>query len=157
MFKFEYKKIRIEATVEMKRYDFKDNFGVARAYDRNVIVRVHFWDFVICNDLYELAKVKSTLSYFMQAFWKRSTKQGTKIELDTSLEHVEEYNLQMLSLIAKQKNNIYSLEVSLTRNGHQLEPIYLSGQEVIMLDIAISKAISILTPEAVYSQDEQFH
>lgn len=150
MVKFDYRGVRIEATVEMKRSDYKDanNVGSTR-YDRNVFVVVQFWNFVICNDLYELAMVKSTLNYFKQAYWKRSTKQGAKIELATSLEHND--TVQKLKFIAKQKNNIYSLEVSLTGNGQQLESIYLSGQEVIMLDIAISKAISLLTPEALYS------
>jgi len=151
MFKFEFKDIWIEARGEMERYDYEDSTNHYRShYNRNTVVTVNFWNFVICNDLYELAMVKSALNYFMQAYWKRSTKQGAKIELATSLEHGVDDTLQKLNLIAKQKNNVYSLEVSLTDIKHQFAPIYLSGQEVIMLDIAISKAINILTPEAVY-------
>ncbi len=146
MVKFEYRGISIEAVIKMKRYDYKDanNIGKTR-YDRNVFVMVNFWNFVICNDLYELAMVKSTLNYFMQAYWKRSSKQGTKIELSTSLERDDP--MQKLKFIAKQKNNIYSLEVSLTEIDQPFKCIYLSGQEVIMLDIAISKAITLLTPQ----------
>lgn len=148
MVKFEYRVIRIEATTEMKRINYKDANNVGRTrFDRNVHVIARFWNFVICNDLYEMAMVKSTLNYFMQAYWKRGSKQGTKIELATSLDHND--GSQKLNFAARQKNNIYSLEVSLMENAQPLAAIYLSGQEVIMLDIAISKAIALLMPQTV--------
>jgi hypothetical protein len=135
----------------MERYDYKDANNIGRTrFDRNVFVRVRFWGFVIYNDLYELAMVKSTLNYFMQAYWKRSRKQGIKIELATSLEHQDNGSIKSLNLIAKQKNNESSIEVSLAENGNRLGCIYLNAQEVIMLDIAIAKAIALLTPQAVY-------
>lgn len=146
MVKFDYRGVGIEATVEMKRSDYKDSNNVGRtSFNRNVFVTVHFWNFVICNDLYELALIKSSLNYFMQAYWKRTSKQGMKFDLATTLEHNDK--MQKLNLIAKQKNNKYYLEVSLTGNGQQIECIYLSGQEVIMLDVAISKAIALLMPQ----------
>jgi len=155
MIQFEFKGIKFEATVEMERYDFRDNGGHYKTrFNRKASVMIHFWDFVIDNNLYELAMVKSTLNYFMQAYWKRSTKQGTKIELATSLEHKDDDSLQSLSLIAKQKNQIHSLEISLTENGNRSACIYLSAQEVIMLDIAIGKAIALLTPQMVFSENE---
>jgi len=148
MIKLDYRGIRIEATAEMKRSDYRDSNNVGRTrFDRNVHVMVHFWNFVICNDLYELALIKSTLNYFMQAYWKRSSKQGTKIELATSLEHND--TMQKLNFTARQRNNIYSLEVSLMENDQPLEDIYLSGQEVILLDVAIAKAITLLMPQTV--------
>lgn len=148
MVKFDYYGISIEATVEMKRHDYKDANNVGRTrFDRNVFVIVQFWNFVITNDLYELALVKSSLNYFMQAYWKRGSKLGNKIELATSLEHND--TMQKLSFIAKQKNNKYSLEVSLTENSQQCECIYLSGQEVILLDVAFSKAIALLMPQTL--------
>jgi len=60
---------------------------------------------------------------------------------------------QSLNLSAKQKKNIQSLEVSLTENGQRVSGEYLSGQEVIMLDIAISKAIALLAPQVVYNEN----
>jgi hypothetical protein len=60
---------------------------------------------------------------------------------------------QSLNLIAKQRNNINSLEVSLTENGNRFGCVYLSAQEVIMLDIAIAKAITLLTPQTVYIEN----
>lgn len=155
MIEFGFRGIRIEAKVEMERYDFRDFRGNYRTrFNRKACAVIHFWDFVIFNNLYELAMVKSTLNYFMQAYWKRSTKQGTKIELATSLEHRDDDSLQSLSLIAKQKNQIHSLEISLTENGNRSACIYLSAQEVIMLDIAIGKVIALLTPQTVYSENE---
>jgi hypothetical protein len=152
MIEFDYKGIRISATAEISRHDFKDANNVNRTrFKRNVKVRVSFWSFDIDDDLYELAVVKSTLNYFMQSFWKRSSKMGTKIELATSLEH--QFPEQTLSLIARQKKNKHSLEVSLTENGQQCECIYLSGQEAILIDIAISKAIALLMPQTLEIND----
>jgi hypothetical protein len=56
-------------------------------------------------------------------------------------------------MIARQKNGIQSLEVSLADNGRNIGTAYLSAREVIMLDIAIGKAISLLAPETVYVAD----
>lgn len=148
MVKFEYRGIIIEATVEMRRRDYKDANNIGRTrIDRNVKVRVSFWNFCIDDDFCELAMVKSSLSYFMQAFWKRSSKQGAKIELATALEH--QFPKQALSLTARQKNNKHSLEISLYENGLQSECMYLTAQEVILLDVAISKAIALLTPQTL--------
>lgn len=153
MVDFEFKGIRVNATGELERYDYKDagNRGQTR-FNRNMVVTVGFWDFVIVNDLYELAMVKSTLSYFMQAYWKRSSKAGSKIELATALFHDDEFNPQALNMIARQKNGIQSLEFSVADNGMPAGEVYLSGQEVIMLDTAIGKAINLLSPETVYLQ-----
>ncbi len=151
MIDFEFKGICVHATVEVTRREFKDSGGHRlNRFDRNTRVKVSFWDFVIFNDLYELAMVKSTLSYFMQAYWKRSNKAGGKIELATALFHDDNYNSQALNLIARQKNGIQSLEVRVTEDGRPAGEVYLSAQEVIMLDITIGKAIGLLTPEMMY-------
>jgi len=151
MVNFEFKGIRIEATMEMEQYDFRDSRGNYKThFNKEANVVIWFWDFVISNDLYELAMVKATLNYYVQAYWKRSTKQGFKMELATSLEHRDNGSAQSLNLIAKQKNHIYSLEVSLTENGNQAKCVYLSAKEVIMMDIVINKAISLLMPQTFY-------
>ena len=153
MIDFEFKGIHVNAKVELERYDYKDanNRGQTR-FNRNMIVTVGFWDYIIFNDLFELAMVKSTLNYFMQAYWKRSSKAGSKIELATVLFHDDDFNPQALNMIARQKNGIQSLEVSVADNGMPAGEVYLSAQEVIMLDIAIGKAINLLSPETVYLQ-----
>ncbi len=153
MVDFEFKGICVNATAEISWRELKDSGGHhVNRFDRNTCVKVSFWDFVIFNDLFELAMVKSTLSYFMQAYWKRSSKAGSKIELATVLFHDDDFNPQALNMIARQKNGIQSLEVSVADNGKPAGEVYLSAQEVIMLDIAIGKAINLLSPETVYLQ-----
>ena len=148
MIDFEFKEICVNATVEIARREFRDSQGHhLNRFDRNTRVKVSFWNFVIDNDLYQLAMVKSTLNYFMQAYWKRSSKGGSKIELATALEHGDLFTLQSLNLIARQKNGIQYLEVSVAEDGKPAGEVYLSAKEVIMLDIAISKAINLLTPD----------
>jgi hypothetical protein len=150
MFKFSFKDIRIEATVNIQQQVF--TMGSKGHVTRETTVSVRFWNFVITDNLYELAMIKSTMNYFMQAYWKRSTKQGTKIEmLATSIEH--NYGAQKLNFTPRQKNSIHSLEVSLIDGGLPSTSMYLSAQDVIMLDIAISKAIALLTPEAKLIND----
>ena len=148
MIDFNFKGISVSATVEMERYDYRDNGGHYKTrFNRNTLVRANFWGFVIDNDLYELAMVKSSLNYFMQAYWKRTSKAGSKIELVTMLKRNYGGNLQALYLVARQKDGIHSLEISLVEKGAPVGKIYLNGQEVIMLDIAIGKAINLLTPD----------
>ena len=148
MIEFNFKGISVSATVEMERYDYRDNGGhYKNRFHRNTLVKANFWGFVIDNDLYELAMVKSSLNYFMQAYWKRTSKAGSKIELVTVLKRNNCGNSQALYLVARQKDGIHSLEISLVEKGAPAGKIYLNGQEVIMLDIAIGKAINLLTPD----------
>ncbi len=148
MIEFNFKGISVSATVEMERYDYRDNGGHYKTrFNRNTLVKANFWGFAIDNDLYELATVKSSLNYFMQAYWKRSSKAGSKIELVTVLKRNNGGNPQALYLVARQKDGIHSLEISLVEKGAPTGKIYLNGQEVIMLDIAIGKAINLLTPD----------
>ncbi len=148
MIDFEFKGICVYATAEISWRELKDSGSHhVNRFDRNTNVKVSFWDFVIFNDLFELAMVKSTLSYFMQAYWKRSSKAGSKIELAMALFHDDDFNPQALNMIARQKNGIQSLEVSVADNGMHAGEVYLSAQEVIMLDIAVGKAINLLSPD----------
>ncbi len=150
MIEFEYKGIRVEVKTEIRQHTF--SIGSKMHINRHNTVSVHFWDFVICDNLYELAVVRSSLNYFMQCYWKRGTKEGIKIDLNTSLEHFDNFGLpQKLKLISRQKNNRYNLEVSIADGfDQQSQCMYLNVQEVNLLDIAFAKAISLLVPEVVY-------
>lgn len=150
MLKFEYKDIVIEARAELQRYDYKDANNIGRTrFDKSVLIKVQFWHFVIYNDLYDFSVIKSALQYFMQAYWKRSSKQGGKIDLSTSIEHND--TNKVLQFVARQSKHKYSLEVSLYEQGDNLSAnMYLTGQEVIMLDVALTKAINLLVPEVHY-------
>jgi hypothetical protein len=149
---FEFKGIRVAATVEIGQSDYKDADNRLRTrFERAVRVHVRFWDFFLENgNLQEFAFVKSTLNYFMQAYWKRSSKEGGRIELVKALHHENPRDgRQALYFSARQKNKKNFLHICLTQNGATVDEVYLDGQEVIMLDVAIGRAISLLPPRTV--------
>jgi hypothetical protein len=146
---FDYKGIRIEATANNQQIDYKDaGYRHRTRIERDVQVFVHFWDFVIWNgNLQELAFVKSCLQYFMHGYWKRTSKEMSKIDLAKCLHH-EDTREGRLSLyfIARQKDKKHYLQVCLQLAGKTVNEIYIDGQEALMLDIALGKAINLLTP-----------
>jgi len=146
--RFDFKGITISASVYMIERSYKDSGRSRIRFDRDVTVDVSFWDYDFRDgDLYELTFVKSILQYFMQSFWKRSSKQGSRIELDKILSHKDHHGQQeTLCFVARQKDNRNYLQISLHRKGEIIKEEYLDGQEVIMLDIALGKAINLLTP-----------
>lgn len=158
MIEYDYKGIKVEVTVEMEQHDYEDAGGHYRVrFDKNVKVRVHFWKFVVEGNFTELAYIKSTLNFFMQCYWKRTSKEGSRIELSKSIHHCHEnpfVHPLSLCFMARQKNRKHYLEISLYVNGNPSGEVFLDGQEVLMLDIAIGKAISLLTPKMMESEDE---
>lgn len=159
MIEYDYKGIKVEATAEMAQHDYEDAGGHSRArFDRNAKVVVRFWSFTIDGNLTELAYVKSILNYFMQCYWKRTSKEGSRIDLAKVIHHSDKNLIsypQSLNLMARQKNKKHYLEISLYTNGVPDGGIYLDGQEVIMLDIALGKAISLLTPKVVKGEEDE--
>ena len=86
MREFDFKGITINAINKPEQILFMDDKEQLRPkYRRRVEVVVAFWNFVIRDDLYKFAFVKSVLNYFMQAYWKRSTKEGNRIFLEETL------------------------------------------------------------------------
>lgn len=149
---FEFKGITISATVEMEQHDYQDADKRWRTrFERDVRVHVEFWDFSLWyGNLQELAFVKSILNYFMQAYWRRSSKQGDQIDLDKALHRETSYaGRQALYFVARQKNKKHFLQICLEQDGETVNEVYLDGQEVIMLDVAIGKAISLLPPKTI--------
>lgn len=148
MIEFNLKGIRIEARVHVARQDYRDAGGHYRSrFDREVKVVARFWDFTINGDLTEFAFVKSTLNYFMHAYWKRSGKEASKIDLAKVLQHQSPHaGRQSLYFVGRQKEKKRFLHVCLQQTGTKNTECYLDGQEVIMLDIALGKAINLLAP-----------
>ena len=148
MIEFEFKGIKVEATFNIERYDYRDSGGRYKTrFDRNVKVTVKFWDFTIHDNFTEFAFVRSTLNYFMHCYWKRTSKEGHKIELAKELHYEDVYaGKKSLIFTARQKDKKHFLQICLQQGGSMLNEVYLDGQEVIMLDIAISKAINLLSP-----------
>lgn len=151
MMEFDFEGIKVIATAEMKQINYKDERkGISTRHERVVNVVVYFWNFAINGDLYELAFVKSSLQFFMQAYWKRANKEGAKIKFEKVLCRKDKlYGHQSLCFDARQKANEYSLHISYQSGGRTLNEVYLDGQEVVMLDIAIGKAISWLAPGTI--------
>ena len=150
MFVFDFKGIKVVATTEIKQFDYIDaRKGKSTRHERDVNVAVHFWEFTISNgDLYGMAFVQSTLTYFMSSFWKRTPKKGCKIEFDKVLnrEH-EQDGKKSLHFLAYLKDNKHFLRISVQSGGDTLREVFLDGQEVLLLDIAMRKAINLLTPD----------
>lgn len=151
MIEFRYNGIEIEVynRPEAQEYEVAENKTRIR-HSRNAFVFVKFWDFVIKDgNLYELAFVKSVCSFFMQAYWKRSTKDGNRINLSETLKHEiagGKYASCVLNFNARQKDKIIYLHICQKNDEEVAGEIYLTGREVIMLDIAVGKAINMLTP-----------
>ena len=154
--KFNFKGITISTSVNMHEKGYKDGGGHSRIrFDREVTVDVSFWDYDFRDgDLYELTFVKSILQYFMQAYWKRSSKEGSRIELAKVLSRKDHNGKhEALCFVARQKDNRNYLQISLHRKGEIIKEEYLDGQEVIMLDIALGKALNLVTPTLDRSGD----
>ena len=151
MINFDFNGIKVEAKVEMVQHTYKDAGKNQRTrFDRNVKVFAEFWDYKIWDEnLMEFAFIKSTLQYFMQLYWKRPSKDGRRIDLVKCLRRNNtSWGDLVLFFVARQKNNQYFLQVCLQKEGKTENEVYLDGQEVIMLDIAIGKAINLLSPNS---------
>jgi hypothetical protein len=151
MMEFDFKGIRVVVTAEILQIKYKDAKSDSRTrHEREVKVSVHFWNFVINGDFYELTFVKSTLQYFMSCFWKCLDKEGSKIELEKVLNHENPCEAkQSLCFSARQKNKKHYLHIYLKMNDSVVGTVYLDGQEALQLDIAIGKAINLLAPDSI--------
>ena len=149
MIRFNFKGISISSSFHMDERVYKDAGGRKRTrFDKEVSVHVRFWDFDLRHgDLYELPFIRSILHYFMQAYCKRSSKEGSRIELAKVLSRKDyKGNQEALCFVARQKDKKNYLQISLAKKGETVKEEYFDGQEVIMLDIALGKVINLLTP-----------
>jgi hypothetical protein len=97
--------------------------------------------------LQDLSIIKSTLTYFMQGYWKRSGTAASRIDLDTDIFKYQSQDCAwLLNFSDRQKDKKSSLRVCLEKNGLMQHEMYLNGQQVLMLDVAIGKALSLLSP-----------
>ena len=158
MVRYDFKGIKIEAKVLVDRQDYRDGGGHYKSrIDKNSKVVVRFWGFNIAGCLTELAFVKSTLNYFMQCYWKRTSKEGSRIELYKAIHHCHDSHFiypLLLMFTARQKNRTHYLEICFLINGNPEGRAFLDGQEVLMLDIAIGKAISLMAPKVLEIEEE---
>ena len=154
MVQFDWNGISLHVRVDMVPIDYKDASNLKRTrFEKKVRVSLGFWDFSVQASLQELAYIKATLIYFMQGYWKRSGKQGSRIELSKTIQFLYnnmDQNPRDLSFTARQKNSQNFLQIHLDKNGQTVNEVYLDGQEVLMFDIAIGKAIQLLMPTTRY-------
>lgn len=152
MIELNFKGILISAEITMAQHDYLVcGKQVRTRHDKIVWLYVRFWEFIIDGNLQELAFVKSTLSYFMQAYWKRSSKEGGRIALAKSLFHEKpDHTRHSLTFTGRQKDRQNFLHIALVANNASVKECYLDGQEVMMLDVAMAKAINLLTPKTIY-------
>ena len=144
MLNFTLNGIDIKADAEATRIDYKDAWGNHKSrVERKIDIEVKFWGFIIyTDDFFGISFIKSVLQYFLHCYWKRSSKVN-RINLSKSL---WQHDSTALNFAARQKNNANYLHIYLTENGKTVDEVYLDGQEVIMLDIALGKVLNLLQP-----------
>jgi hypothetical protein len=155
MITFNYKGISIEASTEIASQEIKEEQRTRIRFDKITRVYVSFFEYTIdSGNLNDLAFAKACTQYFLQSYWKRNNKQGCKIDLAKTLLRDGDLCQELaLNFTARQKDNKHYLQISLQVAGATLDEVYLDGQEVIMLDISLGKAISLLTPKPLYTED----
>lgn len=147
MINFNYKGVCVYAVVDTVQHNYTDERNRAKTrFERQIDVRVDFWDYSILNDLTDLVFIKAITQYYMQCYWKRSAKDGAKIELEKVLYQQDFRGDFTLKFAARQQKNKYSLHICIEDGGSKKGEVYLDVQEVIMLDIALAKAINLLQP-----------
>lgn len=149
MLKFELNGIKVEIEAELERNEYTDSNRYKHSrFERKMEIRVMFWELIISGNLQDLSLIKSSLAYFMQGYWKRAGKEASKIDLVTNIikYHPNGY-IMRLHFSARQKDKKNFLHVSLEKNGLMQHQIYLDGQQVLMLDVAIGKALYFLSPK----------
>lgn len=151
MIDFNFKGIEINAVAEMvpmKYLDLADNKRKMRL-DKSTRVCVDFWEYCIDrqNNLFELTTIQSILQFFSQSYWKRSSKEGSKIDLADVL-HGESSGNDDLTLYftARQKDKQHFLHICLRQEAETINEVYLTVREVSALEKAIGKAVSLLNP-----------
>jgi len=141
--------IKVEIEAELERHEYTDSNRYKHSrFERKMEIRVMFWELIILGNLQDLSLIKSSLTYFMQGYWKRSGKEVSKIDLVTNIiKYYPHGYIWSLHFSTGQKNKKIFLHVSLEKDGLAQHDVYLDGQQVLMLDVAIGKALYFLSPE----------
>jgi len=156
---YETEAISVDISSHLKKYNYKDaSHREKTRFDRQMNIVVRFWDFYSRNDLHELAVIKGTLSYFIHGYWKRSGKDVCKLNIEQEIwqENPSSYgwpiNNWVLRFADRQKNKVNFLHISLHKNETLDEEIYLDIQDALILEIAVSKAMQLLSPITEFNE-----
>ena len=144
--------IYIEANhSEMSYRDHNDR--VKSHFNRKISVEVKILGYELKDrDLTELCFVKEALRVFLESYWRKTSAKGlSKIDLNKRLSRGKD--LDELHFIARQHKNQHYLEIYyLRRSGGHEDRVYLDFHSVKMLDAALNKTISMLSPELAFAK-----
>ena len=155
MLSFEFKNIQITYQEEFLAVEAKMTTGPdKKATKRNVQIGLHFG---CCSlekaTLTQLIYIKSIFQYFMQSYWKRRNKSGTieegyrlKKELQAGDIRIEFTTRHKGFISPKIQSGLITLSIEAS-DGFNNYAEYLDCQEVMMLELAFSKAIGLLATE----------
>lgn len=136
MIEYHWKNVHIEIAV--KEYIYVKNYpdyGERETFASTVPVNVRFWEYEV-NDLTTLSFIKSVLQSYL---YNRIRSMGEKvfsIKLDPT---------KHLHMKENVKDGKRHLKIWCEENGKTLKKEYFNYQEVVMLDIAMNKAIDCLS------------
>jgi len=140
---YETEAINVEIRSHVEEYDYMDvNKREKTRFERQMKVLVRFWDFHSRSNLQDLAVIKGVLSYYTHGYWKRSGKEIYKLNINQELRQ----DTLVLRFADRQKNKMNFLYISLHKNEALVSETYLDIQEAIILEVAVSKAMQLLSP-----------
>jgi hypothetical protein len=155
MLSFEWKNIQITYQEEFQVIEAKMNTGPDKnATKKNVHIGLHFgYCSIEKATLTQLVYIKSIFQYFMQSFWRRGNKSGTieerfrlKKELEAGDIRIEFTTRHKGFSPGKNESGLITLNIDAT-DGHNRYLEYFDCQEVMMLEMACSKAIGLLATD----------
>ena len=140
MIEYHYKNVHIEIAVKehihVKSYP---NYGERETFTSTVPVNVRFWEYEI-KGLTELSFIKSVLQSYIYNRMRSMAKEIFSINLNPT---------KCLAVTETLKDGERYLKIWCEENGKILKKEYFNYQEVVMLDIAINKAITCLSANII--------
>lgn len=116
--------------------------------EREITASTYFFNYSVKDkDLTTYAFIKSVLQTYTSLYKSSQGKIGYKIDLDETIHQTSRpYGMQSLQFASKQKSGINSLYICQKNDNEKVWDVYLRYHEVLMLDIALGKVISMMGP-----------
>ena len=154
---YDHKEIQIKIGVNCSEIIYQDKHYRSRTFIKrkvNVCVKILTCE-LFEGDLSELYFVKAAIQVFLQSYWRKTTKNGLlKIDLDKTL--IRNNCREELRFTARQHQKKHFLEILFHGSRHDSEKkVYLDYHDAIMLDGALHKAISMLSPEQTFGEERE--
>lgn len=152
---FEWKNIQLTYQEELLVIEAQIDCGPDKnAIKRSVQIGLHFGNCCVERaTITQLIYIRSILQYFMQSFWKRRNKSGTIEERYRLKKELVTKDIQMEFTTRhkgfspdKNESGLITLNIEAT-DGLNKYIEYFDCQEVLMLEMAFSKAIGLLAAD----------